>query len=305
MTTLLPGQILGFPLIYGRVVGRGNPDAPQEGTAMPTSVTTSVSATRQGFLPSPKKHIPGHSVTLRQPRRPPTRATTVLQPSPPSHCGPLTKTNETERRQPKPRGAWTAATQEGTTSTATCSDRPDAATGADQAPLARPSPMATLQSTRRRPSHPQQENLHQPPGAGTEMPDLARPSPDGAQIWARTAPPLASVPPRRQVAAPSPPRHPAPPPPGRSAAATGTLSTEEHHRQHRETPRRLPRARVGAGPPPPAPHGTLPGGLRRRRRREERGRRRLAALGLEVTRPRPRGTGWTKRFGPSSSRYRP
>jgi hypothetical protein len=33
----------------------------------------------------------------------------------------------------------------------------------------------------RRPSHPQQENLHQPPGAGTEMPDLARPSPDGAQ----------------------------------------------------------------------------------------------------------------------------
>jgi hypothetical protein len=181
MTTLLPGQILGFPLICGRVVGRGNPDAPQEGMAMPASVTASVSATRQGFLPSPKKHIPGHSVTLRQPRRPPTRATTVLQPSPPSHCDPLTKTDETERSHPKPRGAWSAATREGTTSTATCGDKPDTTTGADQAPLAQPSPMAALQSTRRRPSHPQQETLHQPPGAGTEKPDLARPSPDGAQ----------------------------------------------------------------------------------------------------------------------------
>jgi hypothetical protein len=181
MTTLLLGQILGFSLICGRVVGRGNPDAPQEGMATPASVTASVSATRQGFLPSPKKHIPGHSVTLRQPRRPPTRAATILQPSPSSHCGPLTKIDETERRQPKPRGAWIAATQEGTTSTATCGDRPDATTGADQAPLARPSPMAALQSTRHRPSHPQLENLHQPPRAGTEMPDLARPSPDGAQ----------------------------------------------------------------------------------------------------------------------------
>jgi hypothetical protein len=133
MTTLLPGQILGFPLICERVVGRGNPDAPQEGMATLASITASVSATRQGFLSSPKKHIPGHSVTLRQPRRPPTHATTVLQPSPPSHCGPLTKTDETESRQPKPRGAWTAATREGTTSTATCGDRPDAATGADQA----------------------------------------------------------------------------------------------------------------------------------------------------------------------------
>jgi hypothetical protein len=139
MTMLLPGQILGFPLICRRVVGRGNPNAPLEGMATPASITASVSATQQGFLPYPKKHSPGHSVTLRQPRRPPTRATTVLQPSPPSHCGPLMKTDEIERRQSKPRGAWTAAMREGTTSTATCGDRPDAAIGADHAPLARPS----------------------------------------------------------------------------------------------------------------------------------------------------------------------
>jgi hypothetical protein len=43
------------------------------------------------------------------------------------------------RGGPKPRGAWTAATQEGRTSTTTCGDRPDSATGANQAPLARPS----------------------------------------------------------------------------------------------------------------------------------------------------------------------
>jgi hypothetical protein len=273
MTTMLPVQILGFPPISGRVVGRGNPDAPQEEMAMPASVTASVSATRQGFLPSPKKHGPGHSVTLRQPRRPPTRATTVLQPSPPSHRGPLMKTDETGRRQPKPRGAWTAATREGTTSTATCGDGPDAATRADQAlrpgqaQRAREVPMATLQSTHRRPSYPQQENLHKPPGVDTTMPDLACPSPNRAQKGPdlghdSDAAGLHAA--RHQVAAPSPPRHPAPSRPGRSAAATGTLSTERHRRQHRETPRRLPRARVGAGPSSPAPHGALPGGLRRR-----------------------------------------
>jgi hypothetical protein len=140
MTTLLPGQILGFPPICGRVVERENPDAPQEGMAAPTSVTASVSAIRQAFLPSPKNHNPGHSIALRQPRHPPTRVTTVLQSPPPSHRGPKTTTGETKRRHSGPRRIWTVATREDTTSTATCGDRPDAATGADQAPLARPSP---------------------------------------------------------------------------------------------------------------------------------------------------------------------
>jgi hypothetical protein len=78
--------------------GKGKPRRPSRGKATPAGVTASVSATRQGFLPSPKKHGPEHSVTLHQPRRPPTRATTVLQSSPPSHRGLLTKTDETERR---------------------------------------------------------------------------------------------------------------------------------------------------------------------------------------------------------------
>jgi hypothetical protein len=53
---------------------------------------------------------------------------------------PLMKTDETERRQPKPRGAWTVATREGTTATATCGDKPDTTIGANQASLARQSP---------------------------------------------------------------------------------------------------------------------------------------------------------------------
>lgn len=117
------------------------------------------------------------------------------------------------------------------------------------------------------------------------MPDLARPSPDGAQAGpdlgqnraARAA--VTSMPPRRQEAAPTPPRRPAPPPPGRSAAAAGASPTEVHRRQPRESPRLPPRARVGPSPPPPAPLGTLPGGLRRRRRRGGEKETGLAALG--------------------------
>jgi hypothetical protein len=131
---------LGFPPVCGREVGRGNPDAPQEGMVAPASVTASVSAVDKEFSRPPKSHGPGHSVMLRQPRRPPTRATTVTQPPPPSHRDPLTKTDETDRKHPEPRRAWAAATREGATSTASCGDRPDAATGANQAPLARPSP---------------------------------------------------------------------------------------------------------------------------------------------------------------------
>jgi hypothetical protein len=160
------------------------------------------------------------------------------------------------------------------------------------------SPRAAVRDTlSRRPATSRREH--------TEKPHLARPSPEGpkrTQIWARTAAPLGSLPPRHQEAAPPPPRHPAPPPPGRRAAATGTKATEGHRRQQRAPARRLPRARVRACPPPPAPHGALPGGLRRRRRREGRGRRSLAARVRGFARPRPRGTRRTKRFSSRSDK---
>nr|XP_051205332.1 uncharacterized protein LOC127319157 [Lolium perenne] len=94
---------------------------------------------------------------------------------------------------------------------------------------AREAPVAALQSTRRRPSHPQQETPHQPPGAGLGKPDLARPSPDGAQTGpdlgqgcaARAAAehpaaPAAKGPRRRH------PGHPTPPPPPELASPERT-----------------------------------------------------------------------------------
>nr|XP_051191050.1 uncharacterized protein LOC127304401 [Lolium perenne] len=168
--------------------GKGNLDAPQEGMMAPASVAVSVSAIDKDFSRPPQSHGPGHSVMLRQPRRPPTRATTVTQPPALSHRDPLTKTDELKgitpsrgepgqqprgRAQPPPPAAVTDRTQlqEQT--------RP---LWPGRARQAREAPVAALQSTRRRPSHPQQEKLHQPPGADLGMPDLALPSPDGPQI---------------------------------------------------------------------------------------------------------------------------
>jgi hypothetical protein len=85
MMTLLPGQILGFPPVCGGAWERGIPGALQEGMAAPVGVTASVSAIRQGFLPTPKKPRPQCSNALHQTRRPPTHATTILQSPPPSH----------------------------------------------------------------------------------------------------------------------------------------------------------------------------------------------------------------------------
>jgi hypothetical protein len=85
MTTLLPGQILGFPPVCGGAWERGTPGALQEGMAAPEGVTASVSAIRQGILPTPKKPRPQCSNALHQTRRPPTHATTILQSPPPSH----------------------------------------------------------------------------------------------------------------------------------------------------------------------------------------------------------------------------
>jgi hypothetical protein len=142
--------------------GKGKPQRPSRGKATPASVTALVSATRQGFLPFPKKHGPGHSVTLRQPRRPPTRATTVLQPS---QRGLLTKTDETERRT-QAEGSLDSSHAGGQNLHRHQEQTRPLWPG--RARRAREAPMAALQSTRRRPSHPQQETLHQPPGAHRE-----------------------------------------------------------------------------------------------------------------------------------------
>jgi len=70
-TTLLPGQVLGFPPVRGGAWGRGRPDALQEGTMAPTGVTASGPASRPGFLPS-AKHPQPRTVRRAPPDKPPT-----------------------------------------------------------------------------------------------------------------------------------------------------------------------------------------------------------------------------------------
>jgi hypothetical protein len=112
---------------------RGTPDALQEGMAAPMGVTASVSAFRQGFLLTPKKPRPRHSIALHQTRRPPACATTIMQSPPPSHRDQSSETDGNGKGHPETRSGWTADTREGTTSSANGGYRPDAATGADQA----------------------------------------------------------------------------------------------------------------------------------------------------------------------------
>nr|XP_051229310.1 uncharacterized protein LOC127347127 [Lolium perenne] len=230
--------------------GKGNPDAPQEGMVAPASVTASVSAIDKDFSRPPQSHGPGHSVMLRQPRRPPTRATTVTQPPVPSHRDPLTKTDETERNPPsrgepgqQPRGRAQPPPPAAVTDRTQLQEqtRP---LWPDRARRAREAPVAALQSTRRHPSHPQQEKLHQPPGADLGMPDLARPSPDGPQ----TGPDLGQGRASRAAAA-----HPAAPlPRGRAAAtrppgaAPPAVRRRRRHLAHQEAP-----PLAGESPAPP------------------------------------------------------
>lgn len=70
MSTLLPGQILGFPLIRGGP-RRRVPDALQEGKVALASVAASVPDDRQGFLPTHKKLLPRTNRSL-SPSHPPT-----------------------------------------------------------------------------------------------------------------------------------------------------------------------------------------------------------------------------------------
>jgi hypothetical protein len=63
MTTLLPGQDLGFLPIHGREWGRGEPDTLQEGKVAPAGVTASVSGQANRDFSQPPKN---HSRTIRK-----------------------------------------------------------------------------------------------------------------------------------------------------------------------------------------------------------------------------------------------
>ena len=244
------------------------PDALQEGTAAPTGVTASVPAL-------PTRISPDHPPTTTPDD--PSRATkhTAHQLAPPRssslhRC--LTMANETgptetRRRNQEPGAATSAASREGTSSTAPGGIRPDAAQGQTGPPLAQPSPkrareapVAALQNASQRRYHPPHESRPRPAGDAASRPGQARPDPDRAQKGldlGREGPPLATSSPRRQAAAPPPTRHPARRRPGRRAV-TGSIVTEEH-------PHRPPSARAEApsggerpGPPPPAPRGQGP-----------------------------------------------
>ena len=117
------------------------PDALQEGTAAPTSVTASVPA-------RPTRISPAHQPTTTPDN--PSRATkqTAHQLAPPRSSSlhrRLTMANETgptetRRRNREPGAATSAASREGTSSTAPGGIRPDAAQGQTGPPLAQPSP---------------------------------------------------------------------------------------------------------------------------------------------------------------------
>jgi hypothetical protein len=105
---------------------------------------------------------------------------------------------------------------------------------------AREAPMAALQSTRRRPSHPQQETSHQPPGAhreatpGPPKPRRAKKNPDLGQDSGAAGLDVA------------------PPPRGRATATTspGAAATREESSRHRN--------QVHRGAPPPAQSARTP-----------------------------------------------
>ena len=136
-TTLLPGQVLGFPPVRGGAWGRGRSDALQEGRMAPMGVTAKPARI------SPIRQTPttpnGPTRTTRQAtheRAPPRtchhhrRLTVVIEARPTRARGSIR-----ERRT-----AARATTPEETTSTAIGGHRPDAARGAYQALEARPSP---------------------------------------------------------------------------------------------------------------------------------------------------------------------
>nr|XP_051190731.1 uncharacterized protein LOC127304057 [Lolium perenne] len=77
---------------------------------------------------------------LHHTHRPPPYATTALQAPPPSHHDQRTGVITNKTSHPGARDSTTAATPEGTASTATCGRRPDASTRSHRAHQAQPSP---------------------------------------------------------------------------------------------------------------------------------------------------------------------
>ena len=154
------------------------PDALQEGTAAPTSVTASVPA-------RPTRISPAHQPTTTPDD--PSRATkhTAHQLAPPRSSSlhrRLTMANETgptetRRRNREPGAATSAASREGTSSTAPGGIRPDATQGQTGPPLAQPSPkrareapVAALQNASHRRHHPPHESRPRPAGDAASRP---------------------------------------------------------------------------------------------------------------------------------------
>ena len=297
-TTLLPGLVLGFPPVHRGARGRGTPGALQEGRRRPRASPRRCRPKPTRISPDPQKPAPDAPSCSPKAHRPPTRATTVLQPSTLSHRGHGNETSGIEKDTPGARNSKVAATREGTASTANGSSRPDTVTGANQAHLARPSPwrareapVVVLQQARHQPSHPPLRPPLRPPEAAQMRTDPARPDPDGArraQIWARRAPPRSTAPPRSQVAEHSSPHHPSQRRPGRRAAAGSAIDLGAPPPDE-ETPRH-PSKRAGKSSSAAA--GTARGSARRPAPTAAAGRgRRGGAAALGLCRPpcRPRG----------------
>jgi hypothetical protein len=134
MTTLLPGQVLGFPLVRGGGWGRGTPEALQEGRATPAGVTTSVPDKPTGISPDPQK-----TTTPSDRRAPPNLPPTCLRHHDlGNHPRRLTAVTNTRPRvrgwDNGNRGSHNAAVREGTASTARHrGSRPDVTTETHQA----------------------------------------------------------------------------------------------------------------------------------------------------------------------------
>jgi hypothetical protein len=143
MSTLLPGLVLGFPPIRGGARRKGVHPMPfKKEWRHPRASPQRCRPSDRDFSRPPKKPRPRRSIALHQARRPPARATTILQAPPPSHRDLSNETDGNKEGQPGTRNGRAADTREGTASSANGGYRPDAATRADQALLARPSPWA-------------------------------------------------------------------------------------------------------------------------------------------------------------------
>nr|XP_051216740.1 uncharacterized protein LOC127334341 [Lolium perenne] len=182
---------------------------------------------------------------LHHTHRPPPYATTALQAPPPSHHDQRTGVITNKMSHPGARDSTTAATPEGTASTATCGRRPDASTRSHRAHLAQPSPSGLVKI--------------QPPCAAYAPPAAPSPTPAAPPSVTRATAGQGAGPPGPRwspqgpdlgQAGAAPSRRAVPWPRGHATALVAT-----RRRAARETRRRRNPAGRGAPPPPPAPPG--------------------------------------------------